>query len=146
MNSEQEICPQEPMILAARAAGRFDDSIAQHLSTCESCREADALALRMRRLITIHVEKRPLDADVIWMMAQLSKPTRTRWTSEAWKGFSGLAAAALLASAAWPAVQGYLSSLLPIRMMAIVPMVVSVIVATVLAVIAFRTNGLLTDD
>jgi hypothetical protein len=47
---------------------------------------------------------------------------------------------------AWPAVQGYLSSLLPMRMMAMVPMLVSGIVAATLAFVAFRTNGIVTDD
>jgi Family of unknown function (DUF5654) len=59
---------------------------------------------------------------------------------------AGLAACALLAAMAWPAIQEYLSSVIPMRMMTIVPMLVSGIVATILAVIAFQTRGLLTDD
>jgi hypothetical protein len=146
MNNEQEICLREPMILAARAEGRRDDASAQHLLTCASCREADALAVQMRQLIAVNVDKQPPAADVVWMMAQLSKPRRTRWTVETWRGLAGLGASALLASMLWPAIQGYLSSLLPMQMMTIVPMLVSAIVATALAVIALRTQGLLTDD
>jgi len=146
MNSEREVCPQEPMILAARAEGRRDDSLAEHLSTCPSCREADALSVRMRQLITVHVDKQPPAADVVWMMARLSQLPRTRWTAEVWKGLAVLAVSALLAAMAWPALQEYLSNILPMRMMTLVPMMVACIVATALAVIAFRTQGLLTDD
>ena len=146
MNSEREVCPQEPMILAARAEGRWDDSLAEHLSTCPSCREADALSIRMRELIEVHVDKQPPAADVVWMMAQLSKPPRTRWTSEIWKGLAGLAVSALLAAMAWPALQEYLSNILPMRMMTVVPMLVAGIVATTLAAIAFGSRGLLTDE
>jgi hypothetical protein len=146
MSKEPEVCSQEPMILAARAEGRPDDWSTQHLLTCASCREADALSVRMRQLIAVHVDKRHPDADVVWMMAQLSKPPRTRWLVETWKGLAQLAACALLAAIVWPALQQYLSGLLPMRLMAMVPMLVSAIVATALAAIAFRTSGLLIDD
>ena len=139
--NEQEICPQEPMILATRAEGRRNHVSAQHLLACASCREADALAAGMRQLIAVNIDKRPPAADVVWMMAQLSKPIRTRWTVETWKGLAGLVTSALLTSMAWPAIQGYLSSIVPIQMMTIVPMLASALVATSLAVIAFRTHG-----
>jgi hypothetical protein len=146
MNNEQEVCPQEPMILAARAEGRRDDASERHLMTCASCREADALAVRMRQLIAVNVDKRPPAADVVWMMAQLSKPPRTRWTAETWQGLAGLGTSALLASMGWPAMQRYLSGLVPMQMMTIVPMLASALVATALAVSAFRAHGFLTDD
>jgi hypothetical protein len=80
------------------------------------------------------------------MMAQLSKPPRTRWTAELWRGLAKLAVSALLAAMAWPAIQDFLSNLLPMRMMTMVPMLVACIVATTLAAIAFKTHGLFSDD
>jgi hypothetical protein len=142
--NEREICPQEPMILAARRDGRRDDALTKHLENCASCQDADELAVLMRHMAAMPIEKPHPDPEVIWMMAQLSKP-RPRWTPQMVLGIAALAASAIAGMSAWSSIAGYVSRFVPPHAMAVVPLLASCIVAAGLSAVALTTNHLLDD-
>ena len=109
--SDSNTCPQEPLILAA-IGNEMSESDARHLENCSSCREARSLAENMRQLATRHIAALPPDPDIIWVMAQLSKP-HTHWNRETIGSIAVLAASALLALWISPAVAGYLLGIMP---------------------------------
>jgi len=142
--SDSNICPQEPRILASIGDAMSKD-LSRHLRECLSCQEAKALADQMRQLATRHIAAPPPDPDIIWVMAQLSKP-HTPWTRETIGSIAALAASALLAVWMWPTITGYLSAIVPKSAETANTFLTSCIVAAAIAGVAFRTIRRLTGE
>ena len=142
--NEPNTCPQEPLIRAA-IGSTISEDLSRHLASCNSCQESKAIAERMRQLATRHIAAPPPDPDIIWVMAQLSKP-HTPWTRETIGSIAALAASALLAAWIWPAIAGYLSSIVPKSGTTTNVFLTSCVVASAIAVVAARTIRRLTGE
>jgi hypothetical protein len=144
--NELETCPEESTIIAARREGRWSDALTAHLVRCASCREVDALVTWMLRTSAMSVEKPLPDADVVWMMAQVSNRPRLRLDSHVLGGIASLVISTLLAVSSLPVIQGIIGGLVPPRAMSLVPLLVSCVVAAGLAAVALKAGRLLTED
>lgn len=143
---EPEVCPQEHAVVAARREGRSSTALTAHLAECASCREADRVADWMRGLAATPIEKPLPDADVVWMMAQVSKPPRLRLDMRILEGVAPLALAALLVVWNWSLIESVIGGLVPMRAMGLVPLLVSCFGAAILAAVALATEGPLRED
>jgi len=141
--SESHACPQEPLILVETVFS-LSEALTLHVRHCASCQEARVLAAQMRQLVAPCTAQPPA-ADVIWLIAQLSKP-RTPWTLEVGKGVVVLAASALAAAWSWPTIVGYVSRVVPESAMLAVPFLSSCVVAAALAAVAATTMRRLTGE
>jgi hypothetical protein len=96
----------------------------------------------MRGLAATPIEKALPDADVLWTMAEISKPERLRVDSRVLESIAPLAFAALLVMLNWSVIQSVISGLVPARVMGLVPLFVSCVGATIFGAMALKTEDL----
>jgi hypothetical protein len=142
--SDPTPCPQEPLLLAS-IGDVVSESVTRHLESCTSCREAKDLAESLRQLAARHIAAPPPDPDVLWVVAQLSKP-HSLWTPESIRSIAALAAVALLSVWFWPTISGYLSGMLPKSAPTANLFLTSCVVAAAIAGVAAKTIRRLTGE
>jgi predicted anti-sigma-YlaC factor YlaD len=138
--SDEQICPQESRVLQARREGRWSEDLAAHLAACPSCREAERVATWMRRLAVVPTEKSLPDADMLWMMAQASRPERLHLNARFLESLGALTIAAVLMALAWSVVHNIIGNLVPAGAMDLVPLLVSCVAASGLAIVAISSG------
>ena len=65
-----DLCPREADVLRACEAGDMPDALRQHVATCASCREVEAVTLALRVAVDAEAEQPLPDVSDIWWRAQ----------------------------------------------------------------------------